>query len=202
MCRNDAVREKVNDLLASGATYKAVLRAVDEDNDKLDKPDRVTIDSSRRHTLRHFPVQNVAKATYRAILESRAKENGVDFVNGVATAITPWGFLETVMVRSYETLTDSDTKVDVATGMIAGGRLQNMIDSRASSTSTAEMLVQIGRIINAVKTTVPEEMWPEIVRKMKGEDEAPEPLEDDADVFDPNDDPFDDELDELDDLDD
>ncbi len=43
-------------------------------------------------------------------------------------------------------------------------------------------------------------MWPEIVRKMKGEDEASELLEDDeADVFDPADDPFDDDLDEPDD---
>ena len=83
--------------------------------------------------------------------------------------------------------------------MIAAGRLQSLIESRASGTSMADMLVQINRIINAVKSTVPEEMWPEIVRKMKGEDEASEPLEDDeVDVFDPGDDPFDDDLDELD----
>ena len=43
----------------------------------------------------------------------------------------------------------------------------------------ADMLVQINRIINAIKSTVPESMWPEIVRKMKGEDEASEPMEDD-----------------------
>ncbi len=61
-----------------------------------------------------------------------------------------------------------------------------------------DMWVKMDRIINAIKSTVPEEMWPEIVRKMKGEDEASELLEDDAEVFDPADDPFDDELDELD----
>ena len=70
-----------------------ILRALQYDNDQLDTPDRVTIDSIRNHTARHFPVQNVAKATYRAILERRAKENGVDFVKGVATAITPMAFL-------------------------------------------------------------------------------------------------------------
>jgi hypothetical protein len=103
------------------------------------------------------------------------------------------------MAKGYETLTDSGTKVDVTTGMIAAVRLQALIDSRASGTSMADMLVQIGRIINAVKSTVPESMWPEIVRKMKGEDEASEPMDDDADVFDPDDDPFDDDMDELDD---
>ena len=100
MCRNDPVRKKVNDLLASGASYAQVVRAVAADNAELDKCDRVTIDSVRNHCGRHFPVQNVARATYRAILERRAKANGVDFVEGVATAITPIAFFETVMVKS------------------------------------------------------------------------------------------------------
>ena len=138
------MRKKVNDMLAGGLSYSMILRALEEDNAKLDKRDRVTIDSIRNHTARHFPVQNVAKATYRAILEQRAKENGVDFVNGVATALTPLAFFETVMAKGYETLVDPDTKVDVNTGMIAAGRLQALIESRASGTSMAEMLVQIG----------------------------------------------------------
>ncbi len=48
----------------------------------------------------------------------------------MATAITPIAFFETVMVKSYETLVDSDTKVDVNTGIVAAGRLQSLIDSR------------------------------------------------------------------------
>ena len=66
-------------------------------------------------------MQNVAEATYRQILERRAKENGIDFVNAVATAITPMAFYETVMAKGYETLVDSDTRIDVNTGMIAPG---------------------------------------------------------------------------------
>ena len=56
----------------------------------------------------------VAKATYRDILERRARENAVDFVEGVATALMPIAFFETFMVKSYETLVDSDTRVDIA----------------------------------------------------------------------------------------
>ena len=62
-------------------------------------------------------VSHPAKATYRDILERRARENQVDFVEGVATAITPIAFLETTLVKSYETLVDSDTKVDVNTAL-------------------------------------------------------------------------------------
>ena len=139
VCRNDLVRKKVNDLLATGTSYAMVLRALAADNAGLDKCDQVTVDSIRNHTARHFPVQNIAKATYREILERRAKANGVDFVEGVATAITPIAFFETVMVKSYENLVDSDTKVDVSTGIVAAGRLQSLMDSRDYSREIAEL---------------------------------------------------------------
>jgi len=38
------------------------------------------LDSVRRHCRRHFPIQSVARATYRDILERRARENQIDFV--------------------------------------------------------------------------------------------------------------------------
>ena len=191
VCRNDTLRIKVNDLLASGASYAMILRTLEHDNAKLDQRDRVTIDSIRNHTVRHFPVQNVAKATYRRILEQRAQQNSVDFVEGVATAITPMAFFETVMVKGYETLVDCDTEVDVSTGMVAAGRLQALIDSRAGGTRMAEILVQMGRIIDAVHDTVPQELWPEILRKIDGPvaaDKSADELEDgdDAeDMYDP-----------------
>ena len=86
----------------------------------------------------------------------------------MATAITPMAFYETVMVKGYETLVDLDTTVDVNTGMIAAGRLQTLIESRASGTRIADLMVQMGRIIDAVHSTVPEELWPEILRKIDG----------------------------------
>jgi hypothetical protein len=189
VCRNDEVRHKVNDLLTGGASYAMILRALEQDNAKLDQRDRVTIDSIRNHTRRHFPVQNVARATYRRILERRAQENGVDFVKGVATAITPIAFFETVMVKGYEALVDSGTKVDVSTGMIAAARLQALIESRASGTRIADLRVQMGRIIDAIHSSVPEELWPEILRKIDGPVAAGTPsdeLEDcDDDDYDP-----------------
>ena len=106
VCRNDVLRKKVNDMLATGASYAMVLRALGEDNAELDKCDRVTIDSIRTHTTKHFPVQSVAKATYRAILERRARENQVDFVDGVAIALTPIAFYEVVMNKAFRTLVD------------------------------------------------------------------------------------------------
>jgi hypothetical protein len=167
-----------------------ILRALGQDNAKLDQRDRVTIDSIRHHTKRHFPVQNVAKATYRAILERRAQENGVDFVTGVATAITPMAFYETVMVKGYEALVDPGTTVDVSTGMIAAARLQALIDSRAGRTSMADILFKMDRIINAIHDTVPPELWPEILRKIGGPVPADTPM-DESDDWDGTEDMYD-----------
>ena len=192
VCRNDALRRKVNDLLATGASYAMIVRALAADNAELDKCDRVTIDSVRNHTSRHFPVQNIAKATYRRILEQRAQENGADFVKGVATAITPLAFLETVMVKSYETLVDADTKVDVNTGMVAAGRLQSLVDSRDYDHELLVMKVQMAAICAAVKSTVPHEMWGEIVEKLDEAEQHPEALDVGEDSFyDADDDPYD-----------
>jgi hypothetical protein len=58
----------------------------------------------------------------------------------------------------------------------------------------------MNRVIEAVRSTVPESMWPEIRRRLEGDDESAEPLEEDWDGFEPDDDPFDaDDLDELND---
>jgi hypothetical protein len=115
---------------------------------------------------RHFPVQNTARATYRQILEQRAQQNGIDFVNSVATALTPMAYLETVMAKGYQTLLDPDTKVDVNTAMTAASRLQALVDAHAGQPDMLKVTVQLGRIINAVRSTVPEEMWAAIVEKL------------------------------------
>jgi hypothetical protein len=156
VCRSDDLRRKVNGLLATGSSYAMVVRAIEEDNAALDKRDRVTIDSIRNHTARHFPVQNVAQATYRQILERRAEQNGIDFVNGVTTALTPMAFFEILMLKAFESLIDPDTKVDVGVGMVAAGRLQALLDTRTEKPDFSELRRRVDQIGEAVRTTVPQ----------------------------------------------
>jgi hypothetical protein len=181
------LRKKVNDLLGTRASYAMIVRALAADNAELQEKDRVTIDSVRNHCGRHFPVQRVAKATYREILERRAKANGVDFVEGVAIALTPIAFFETVMVRSYETFVDSDTRVDVNTGIVAAGRLQSLMDSRDYSHDVLELKVQLGMIGEAVRAVVPQQMWAAIIEKLEELEQHSEVLEVGEDAFDDDD---------------
>src|SRR6476619_7588595 len=117
-----------------------VLRALGDDNAKLGQRDRVTIDSIRNHTVRHFPVQQVARATYREILERRAKENSVDFIEGVSTAITPIAFLESVMVKGYQTLVDEHTTVSHRDGMDAALKLNEIARKDEGAMDRARIL--------------------------------------------------------------
>jgi hypothetical protein len=146
VCRNDDMRRKVNNLLALGRSYAAIVRAIEADNAALGACDRVTIDSVRNHTSRHFPVQDAAKATYRQILERRAEQNGIDFVNGLTTALTPMAFFEIVMLKAFESLIDPDATVDVAAGMIAAGRLQALLPVRDGESDLARLKAQVVQI--------------------------------------------------------
>jgi hypothetical protein len=193
VCRNDKGRLKVNGMLAAGYSYAMIVRALEDDNSKLVRNERITIDSVRNHTLRHFPVQQVARATYREVLERRAEENGVDFVEGVATAITPMALYETVMMRGYESLIDPETKVDLNTAMTAAARLQALVAERSEQPDMVDIMVKQNRIIRAMREVVPEELWPEIVQRLEEpasfvahHDEAVDPgVEDDDEEYDP-----------------
>ena len=191
VCRNDLVRKKVNAMLACGGSYAQIVRALGEDNAHLDKRDQVTVDSVRTHTTKHFPVQQTAHATYREILERRARENQVDFVEGVAIALTPMAFYEVVMNKAFRTLVDDGAEVSVETGLRAAEKLQSVLDGRERGTDVLELKVQLGQIIDAVKSTVPQELWGEIVEKLEQLEQHPEALDVEADALDDADDGYD-----------
>jgi hypothetical protein len=188
VCRDDVARKKVNDMLAAGASYAHIVRALGEHNAKCDRRDQVTIDSVRNHCARHFPVQNIAKATYRDILERRAEQNRVDFVNGVATALTPLAFFEIVMNKAFRNLVDDDTEVSVDIGLRAAEKLQSLLDKQDHGDEIAELSAQVNQIRDAVKAVVPQEMWGDIIARLDQYD--PEAIDAETEDF-VDEDPYD-----------
>jgi hypothetical protein len=69
------------------------------------------------------------------------------------------------------------TDVGVETGLRAAEKLQSVLDGREQGTDVARMRVKLGRIIAAVRSIVPESMWPEILRKLDGDAGPAEPLD-------------------------
>ena len=121
----------------------------------------------RTHATKHFPVQSVAKATYRDIVERRAQENRIDFIEGVATALTPLAFFEVVMAKAFRAVVDDGTEVSVETGLRAAEKLQSVLDGRERGTDILEMKVQLYQIGQAVRSVVPESMWAAIIAKLE-----------------------------------
>jgi hypothetical protein len=192
VCRTDSIREQVNAMLARGSSHAHIVRAV-----ATDGAGELSLDSVRNHASRHFPVQNAAQATYREIVERRAAENRIDFVDGVATALTPLAFYETMMVKAFERLVRDDTEVSVETGLRAAEKLQAVLGARDPDNDIAQAWVKLGRIIDTVKAVVPASLWPEITARLDGREPVQpsrEPFaaggdgdEDDVEVFDPGD---------------
>jgi hypothetical protein len=136
-------------------------------------------------------VQSVAKATYRAILERRARENQVDFVEGVAIALTPMAFYEVVMAKAFRSLVDDHTEVSVETGLRAAEKLQFVLDGRERGTEVLELKVQLGNISKAARSVVPQSMWAAILEELEEHPEALDVGTDSFDDDDGDDDPFD-----------
>jgi hypothetical protein len=98
----------------------------------------------------------------------------------------------TLTVIRYQTLVDPDTTVDVNTAMVAAGCLQSLIDTRAGQPDIVDMMAKVNRIIEAVKSTVPQSMWGEIADKLdRPELEHSAPFDEGADDSDDADDAFD-----------
>ena len=133
-------------------------------------------------------MEQTARASYRAIVERRAQENRIDFIEGVATALTPLAFYEVVMAKAFNALVDDGTEVSVETGLRAAEKLQSVLDGRERGTDILDLKVQLSQICNAIKSTVPQEMWGGIVQKLEELEQHPAALDVGTDSFD---DPYD-----------
>ena len=74
------------------------------------------------------------------------------------------------MVRGYAGLVDGGTDVSSETGMEAAVKLaEALIDAQAGEADMASMRVEMGRVIEVVRTFIPSERWPEVQAALRGE---------------------------------
>ena len=182
-------------MLANGSSYAQIVRAV-----AAAGADAVSLDSVRNHASRHFPVQNAAQATYREIVERRAAENEVDFENGLKIALTPMAYLETLMVKGFDKLVKDDTEVSVEAGLRAAEKLQAVVMAHDYTAEVAQMRRDVSLLQQAVRSTVPPEMWIEISAKIdeqRGADDDDDEDDEDDDDEQPLDPDGDDEDEDL-----
>ena len=79
------------------------------------------------------------------------------------------------MNKAFRALVDDRTEVSVDTGLRAAEKLQSVLDGRERRTDVLELKVQLGQIIDAVKSTVLHRMlWGAIVEKLDEAEQHPE----------------------------
>jgi hypothetical protein len=96
------------------------------------------------------------------------------------------------MAKAFRSPVDDRTEVNVETGQRAAEKLQSVLDESDKGTDLAEVIVQVQSITQAVKSTVPQEMWGEIIEKLDEAEQHQESLKAGTDSFyDADDEPFD-----------
>ncbi|QGJ94946.1 helix-turn-helix DNA binding domain protein [Gordonia phage Stormageddon] len=159
VCNSDSAAA-VNKMLAHAFTYTDILRTLEPVNNVLPDDLKITYSSIWNHAKRHFPIEETANAVYRRIVEKRAEEMEVDFVKGVNGALTPLAYLEVMMYKGYESMVDTDTVINPVDGARAAEKLAQLTrEINDQSGDMADTMVKFERLVEAVKSSVPERYW-------------------------------------------
>ena len=87
--------------------------------------------------------------------------------------MTPLAYFEAVMQRAFENLVSDSADVTIQAGLSAAAHLREAAASSSDGMEIARVMVQMDQVIRAVRETVPEDLWPEIVERLKDEDDHP-----------------------------
>lgn len=163
ICQDTPLRTTVNKLLAHGLSYKEILEAISAVNDSRPKSKRISLDSIRNHSKKHFPIDEPAGHVFRKILEEEADKQQKDWVGGIGSQITLYAYLKTMESKGYATLTDPETPISAVEGMNASIKLHELIKAESDTAQIAEVYQKLNTVIQVVKKVVPQEDWARII---------------------------------------
>jgi hypothetical protein len=174
ICRDDDVRKLINTLHGYGLTTRSIMDIVDSTglNTNRSGRDQINYDVVWRHTRKHFDVDAPAREIYREILARRSAEEGKDIDRAVGSAVNALSYLETMMVRGYQDLTDEATRIPYSDGVKAAVKLHELTRADSGVQEIAEVMRKMNYVISAVMTAVPEQYHSDIVAIMEGREPA------------------------------
>jgi hypothetical protein len=191
VCRNADLKDRVEDLLAAGTTYREILAIIYPQNSVRRRNDRISYHSIAKHATECFNISRAGALVYRRILERRAATQGLNFVKGTGHAVTIQAVLETVMVKGYSQITDDRIPISPELAISAGLQLHKMEAEEAGADRAAEMIAHIQRVIAVVNEVCTPEQICAIDAALAPDDDTidveswEDQEEDEEDVFDP-----------------
>ena len=165
-------KDLVNKLIAAGLTNREIAESCESINWRRHKAGDERAIGARNvwwHRRTHFNIQKPAEAAARAILERRAEEANLDYINGVGHAVTPYAVFETLMMLGYRALTAEDAEVpNHRDMMVAAKTLHEFTNQDSSQRKMADVLDRQDRIINAMNRVVPSQYHDAILAVLEG----------------------------------
>lgn len=171
VCKDPVIRNLVNKMISRASTIPDMLDVLEAHNLHLQRDSKPKITSSclYNHRMRHFDIQSPAGAILRRIQEEEAARSGEDWIEGLGTILTTAAYLKTMMVRGYETVINPAIPVDAEKGAWAALKLDDLRRKDSDGYDRARMLADVGRIVEAARTFVPEDQWPAFQALLRGE---------------------------------
>lgn len=168
ICQTEGAVEVVNKMLSYGATHTDIMGVLEPLNLRRPKGEKITLNSIGHHARTHFPLEETANAVYRKLIEKRAAQYEIDFVNGVGGAVTSLGFLDVVVQKGLEGIMDGELKVSVESAIRAAKEVATIEAQRDQEDSDiSEAWVQLNEIMEAVREEVPADVLDRIVTRLK-----------------------------------
>lgn len=178
VCAEVESKELVNKMLAAGLTNREIAESCRGINSrrKAAGDDRM-IDARIvwNHRRNHFDVDAPLPGVVRSILERRAQERGLDYLNGVGHAVTPYAVLETTMVKGYQKrLADPEAEPpSLGETLSAAKTIHELTAKDASQRQMADLLTTMERIISAAEKFVPLDQREAFLAEVEGREYRP-----------------------------
>jgi hypothetical protein len=165
------VRDLVDELAVVPRTSAAILRVIDPLMEAWPEDVRISKHSVLRHIQRHLAWEQTA---YRQIAERRAKDSGkVGEASGrMLTAATVY---EVIQQRGFDQVLSGELNPTVKDMLNATAALREIEQATEGQFSTAYLLSQLNNVIQVIREFIPEDLWPEVLRRLEAE-EARSPL--------------------------
>lgn len=171
VCKDPIIRDLVNNLIAHGYTIPDILSTLDKHNLKMrvQGQDEITKASLYNHRKQHFNIQQPAYAIWRTVQEQHQAIYQQDWETGVGGILNVMVYLQTMMMRGYESLVNPKVPVTPDQGAWAALKLDALMARNEDQYDRAQQLAEMGRIVEVVRAFVPNDDWPKVQAVLRGD---------------------------------
>jgi hypothetical protein len=139
----------VNRQLVNGAPYSDIHKMLWEMHQTTGVPAKPpSLPTISRHAKEHLPFKDAA---VRAVVEKHAEQRGADIEQGKQNLLTEFAVAETIMKMGHQQMVDGKIELTARDVLAATKMVHDFTRDDEGGLDQAQMIVQVGYIMQAVK---------------------------------------------------